>query len=278
MKKKKSKKNRNIFIYLLLFISLILIYSRYIEPYWLKVNEYKIENNIIPSSFNGIKIVQFSDVHYGRTVDLKYLKKIVNLINLQKPDLVFFTGDFIDKDIKLSNEELENIKEELNKIESTLGNYAVTGNHDIKQLSDFKTIIDNNFILLNNEEKIIYYKDNEPISIIGLSDMSETEVNYEVFNNKNNYYKIILAHEPDEIINIKQYNINLMLSGHSHGGQVRIPFIGTIFTPKGSKQYYDEYYKVDDIDLYISNGIGTSKINFRFLSQPSINLYRLYSE
>ena len=75
---------------------------------------------------------------------------------------------------------------------------------------------------------------------------------------------------------LKQYNIDLFLSGHSHNGQVRIPFIGAVVKPIGAKVYYDEYYQVDETELYISSGIGTSALDFRFLNKPSINLYRLY--
>ena len=69
-----------------------------------------------------------------------------------------------------------------------------------------------------------------------------------------------------------------MLSGHSHGGQVRIPLIGKIYTPVGAKTYYDDYYKLDNKEIFVSNGIGTSTLNIRFNSVPSINLYRLYAQ
>ena len=69
-----------------------------------------------------------------------------------------------------------------------------------------------------------------------------------------------------------------MLSGHSHNGQVRIPLIGKIYTPKGSKKYYEDYYNMNNKELFVSNGIGTSLLNMRFMSQPSINLYRIYAQ
>ena len=69
-----------------------------------------------------------------------------------------------------------------------------------------------------------------------------------------------------------------MLSGHSHLGQVRLPFIGSIITPQGAKKYYDEQYKVSNADLYINGGIGTSTLDFRFFAKPSINLYRFYTK
>ena len=267
---------KRIILYILFFIILIFLYSKYIEPYNLIIKEYKIENNILPNNFNGLKIIHFSDVHYGTSVDYEYLEKIVSLINKQKPDIVFFTGDFIDKDIKLTNKEIKNINNLLLKIESTIGNYAVTGNHDMKHIDDYKKILDGSFILLENQEKLLYYNDTTPISLVGISDTLESTPNYNIFDNNTNHFRIVLVHEPDAYDNIKDNKINIMLSGHSHNGQIRIPFIGAIYTPNGSKKYYDNYYKLNNTELFVSNGIGTSRINIRFMSQPSINLYRLY--
>lgn len=275
--KKEAKKKSNILIYFFLIISLLLLYSIYVEPKNLIIKEYKIENKLLPKSFDGLKIIHFSDVHYKSTVDLKYLKKIIKLINKQKPDLVLFTGDFLDKRYNLNKKEIDEIKKELKNINSTLGNYAVSGNHDMDYKDDFINIFSDTFTVLNNEEKLIYYKETTPISLIGLTDSSTTKVNYSVLENENNYFRFVLAHEPDEYKKIKEYNFNVLLSGHSHNGQIRIPLIGKIYTPTGSKTYYDEYYNMDNKEIFISNGIGTSGINLRFNSTPSINLYRLYA-
>ena len=277
-KEKKKSKFKLILIYCLLIIGLLLIYSYYIEPYNLIVKEYKIENKDLPKSFDGIKIIHFSDVHYGSTVDEKYLKKIVDLINKQNPDIVFFTGDFIDKRANLKESEIQNIKNILSEIESPLGKFAVNGNHDIKHLETYKKIMNDNFIMLDNTEKLIYYKESTPISVVGLTDRSETKVDYEILDQDNTYYRFILAHEPDEFNKIKDYSFNILLSGHSHNGQVRLPLIGAIYTPIGSKTYYDEYYKIDNKEIYVSNGIGTFTLDIRFNSTPSINLYRLYAQ
>lgn len=267
---------KRIILYTLFTIILLFLYSYYIEPYNLIVKEYKIENQNLPDSFDGLKIVHFSDIHYGNTVDNKYLNKIIKLINKQKPDLVIFTGDFIDKNKNLSEKEINDINNILNNIESTLGNFAITGNHDIKHLNNLKKIYDGNFTLLNNIEKEIYYNNSTPISIIGIDNNTNNLSNLNIFNNENNNFKIVIVHEPDTFDEIKNNNFDIFLSGHSHNGQVKIPFIGPIYTPTGAKKYYDEYYKFNNKELFISNGIGTSNINIRFMSSPSINLYRLY--
>lgn len=278
MNKQKKKEKRNIFIYLLFFIALLFLYGYYIEPKNLSIKEYKIENKDIPDSFDSLKIIHFSDVHYKSTVDITFLKKIVNLINKQKPDLVIFTGDFLDKRFNYKTKEIEEIKDELNKIESTLGNFAVSGNHDmVNNPEDFKNIFSENFTILENEEKLIYYKETTPISLVGFSDALETKVNYEILEKENNYFRFIMLHEPDEYEKIKEYDFDILFSGHSHNGQVRLPLIGTVYTPVGSKKYYQEYYKLDNREIFISNGIGTSGLDVRFLSSPSINLYRIYA-
>lgn len=277
-KKNIKKKKHNILIYFILVIALLFLYSKYIEPYNLTIKEYKIENEYLPKSFDGVKIVHFSDIHLGSTVDIKYLDKIVNLINKQNPDIVVFTGDMLDKRRTLNDSEIESVKKSLSKIKSNLGNYAVSGNHDIKQLDTYKKIMDTNFTILDNEEKLIYYKENNPISIVGLSDPSETKINYDVLEKENDYYRFVLCHEPDEYKKISNYSFNVMFSGHSHGGQVKLPFIGKIYTPIGAKTYYDDYYKLDNKEIFISNGIGTTRIDIRFNSAPSINLYRLYAQ
>lgn len=278
MNKQKKKEKRNIFIYILFFIALLFLYGYYIEPKNLSIKEYKIENKDIPDSFDGLKIIHFSDVHYKSTVDTTYLKKIVKLINKQNPDLVIFTGDFLDKRFDYSNKEIDEVKNELNKIESTLGNFVVSGNHDmVNNPEDFKNIFSENFTILENEEKLIYYKETTPISLVGFSDALETKVNYDILEKENNYFRFIMLHEPDEYEKIKEYDFDIMFAGHSHNGQVRLPLIGTIYTPVGSKKYYQEYYKLDNREIFISNGIGTSGLDVRFLSTPSINLYRIYA-
>ena len=92
------------------------------------------------------------------------------------------------------------------------------------------------------------------------------------------HYKILLLHEPDYVNEITYQNYDLILAGHSHNGQVTPPLIGAIIKPNGAKKYYDEYYSLNSTDLYISSGIGTTKLDFRLFNHPSINFYRIVNK
>lgn len=277
------KKFIRFLLILALIITLTLLYARYVGTSGLITKEYKIETKNIPTSFDGLKIVHFSDLHYLRVTNKETLKNIVEEINLINPDIVFFTGDLIDKDFNLTNKQQTELIKHLKNINSKYGKYSIIGNHDIvKEEKELKNIYEeSNFILLQNSYDIIYGNENNKIFIGGTDTYSYGKANINKVmkyfqDNDDINYKIILTHEPDytDII-LNNYDIDLILSGHSHNGQINIPFIKNIFLPFGSKKYYENYYKVDNTDLYVSSGIGESRINMRLFNKPSINFYRI---
>lgn len=272
-------------IIFILIIAAILLYSRFIATKGLVTKEYKITSSSIQDNFHGFKIVHISDVHYGRTTDKKDLNNMVKEVNLLKPDIVVLTGDLIDRDTKLDDDLKGEISEALSSISANVGKYAISGNHD-SNFSEWESIInDSGFKNLNDTYELIYNDGYTPILLAGLSSNLNNQVDIterynkilEYSNNENikELYKILLIHEPDYINNIDYSNFNLILAGHSHNGQVRLPFIGGIILPNGAKKYYKEHYKINNTDLYISSGIGTSGISFRLFNKPSINFYRL---
>lgn len=277
------KKIVRFFLIIFLLITITIIYARYGGTSGLITKEYKIESSLIGEDFDGLKVVHFSDLHYLRVTNNDKLKEIVDEINLIKPDIVFFTGDLIDKDFTLTDKDKEGLINELSSIKTKYGKYAVLGNHDyVKDIEIFKDIYSNsNFNLLQNSYDIIYSSNNDKLFIGGVDNYSynEADINkvMEYFNDNSDIsYKIILVHEPDYIDNIlTSYNVNLVLAGHSHNGQINIPYIKNFFLPYGSRKYYENYYKVNDTDLYISSGIGESSVNFRLFNKPSINFYRI---
>ena len=271
-----------ILIVIVLLISSILLYSRFVATKGLKVKEYKVVNTKITNSYHGIKVVQLSDVHYGSTINEKELNNIVDKINEINPDIVVLTGDLIDDRISYNKDIIINC---LNKINAKLGKYAISGNHDLP-LDDYNYIIkESGFTNLDNTYELIYNKSSEPIIISGIGYGEEdVGIKTEQFDKYISelkaddikpIYSILLVHEPDTVDNLDLSKYDLVLAGHSHNGQVRLPFIGALYTPDSAKNYYDEYYKINNTDLYISSGLGTSMYKFRLFNKPSINFYRI---
>lgn len=283
--KKEEKKShpvlKKVFLTIFFFILIIVVYSSFIGTKLIEINEYKVESNTLPESFHGLKIVQFSDIHYGTTINKKELDNITEKINNLKPDIIFFTGDLLDKNITITDEIKKELISSLNNLECTLYKYAIYGDEDLEN-DEYKDILNNsNFKLLEDHSTLLYFEDITPIEITGYNPII-TSPNYTILTNyvdeqdTTNYYKIVLSHEPDSIDKFINYNPNLVLSGHSLGGLIKLPYLKPIFLKENSKKYYENYYKLNNTDFYISNGLGTSGINARFNNHPSINLYRFY--
>lgn len=273
------------FIFIILIIGLVIAYGFFIEPKLITVKEHKITLSSWPDNFNGFKIVHISDLHYGRLFDEKSLKKLVDSINEQKPDIVVLTGDLIDKDTNMTTSMANKISDLLNKIDASSGKYAINGNNDLNFDEWTNIISGGGFKDLNNTYDTIYKDGYDYIFIAGAStikdkvninDKLKTAIDYlNSFESGGPIYKILLLHEPDVIDDLSVNPFDLILAGHSHAGQVRLPFIGAVILPEGARKYYDSHYKIENADLYVSNGLGVSNYNFRLFNTPSYNVYRL---
>ncbi|MDD3452873.1 MAG: metallophosphoesterase [Bacilli bacterium] len=274
-----------IFFIIIFIICSLILYARYISTSGLIIKEYKITNKNITNNFHGLKIVHISDIHYKTTVNKNDLCNLVDKINLTKPDIVVLTGDLIDKNIKLTKDDINDITECMLKVSVTIGKYAIMGENDYTY-ENYTTLLSNiEFTNLNDNYDLIYKDDLNYILISGVSSLSNKEKNLtEKMKNMYDYlnsattkpvYNILLVHEPDTINDINTADFNLILAGHSLNGQINIPFIGGLIIPDNAKKYYKEYYKVKTTDLYISGGVGTSNLKYRFFNKPSFNLYRI---
>lgn len=272
MLRKKLKKKWKVIIILSLLLMVLLVYSFFIATSGLIIKEYKVENSNLPNSFYGLKVVHFSDLYYSKSINEEELSNIVDKINLTNPDIVVFTGDLLDKDTVYTENIESIIVKYLSKIESTYGNYYVDGDNDKYNSSFANLMIESGFIDLNDYCEEIISKENESILLCGL-DVEYSNLDF--IDNIDYSYKILITHYPDYIEKINDYNFNLVLSGHSYNGQIKIPFMGGLIKRNHANDYYNDYYKINNADLYISGGLGTDNINIRFLNKPSFNLYRL---
>ena len=267
---------------ILIIIFLILLYARFIGTIGLNSNEISYQTEYISESYNGLKIVHFTDLHYKKVITEKRVEELIKEINKIKPDLILFTGDLLDKDYKINNKDITFLIKQLSNLNSTYGNFAILGDNDYGKEETIKNIyIQSNFTLLENDYSIIYNENNDKIFIGGLSTSTyeEADINKVMTyfsNNQDIKFKIIMLHEPDYIDTIlnNYNNINLILAGHSINGSINIPLIKYFLSPNGAKKYYQPYYKKSNTDIYISNGIGLNNLNFRLFNHPSINFYR----
>lgn len=259
----------------------VLLYSRFIGTKGLNTNEYIVTNDSF-INYDNFKIIHFTDIHYKKVITKDTIKELINQINKTKPDIVLFTGDLIDKDYKLNNNDINFLITELSKINSKYGIYSILGDNDYQELENIKNIyLQSDITLLDNSSTTIINEQNQKLQIAGISsNLNQSNDISEIIKPENNDiidYKIILTHEPDNIESIlNNYpNTPLILAGHSINGSINIPIIKKLFLPTGAKNYYNPYYKINNTNIYISNGIGVNEINFRFFNTPSINLYRL---
>ena len=261
----------------LVLLFIILIYSRFIGTISLNINEIVINDNI-SNSYNGLKIVHFTDIHYKKIINETRVKDLIKNINNTKPDLILFTGDLLDNLYDITNTDTNFLIKELSKLDAKYGKYAILGDQDYKNKEIVTNIyIQSNFILLNNNYTTIYNESNDKIILVGLGSYLENDFNIDNIGDYSNTYSIFMIHEPDMIDNIinKYSTSNLILSGHSINGSINIPGIKKILLPKGATKYYEPHYKLNNTSIYISNGIGVNNINFRLFNRPSFNLYRI---
>ncbi len=266
--KKENKKHKKTFL-LLFAITIGVLYSMFVGTLGIFIKEYNIIHKNLSNDFYGLKIVHITDLHYGDYVNEKFLESLVGKINTYKPDIVIYTGDLYKKFSAPEQDKKVTLINALSKIESKYGNYYVKGNHDRK---GYENIMDAaGFYNLNIKKEIIYSNNNNKILLL-----SSTNARKYLNNNKDfNGYKILVMHKPDDIIGLKSFNFDLALAGHSHNGQINIPYLKQTYMPSGCKIYNKPHYKVDDTDLYISSGLGTSLLNLRLFAHPSFNLYRI---
>lgn len=269
---------------IVLSLTLIILYARYIGTKRFEVREYRVESNVLTENFSGLKVIHFSDLLYGSTVELKDVNNMVSRINILKPDLVLFTGDLISTEYKMSDTDREKLIESLSKIDASIGKYAIYGDADYK-IKTYESIMSKSgFKVLDNSYDVIYYKDNNPLYIVGFPSSIKEKINleksFEFYSDENRHYTIVMAHEGKSIkyLDDSTYEVDLILGGHSLNGSIRLPFIGGILTPEDCYKYSNEYYEKGITNIYISGGMGTNEYKFRLNNKPSINLYRLKAQ
>jgi len=252
----------------IIFIAfLIIIWALFIEPNLLFVKKYTIYD----SQLKGLKVVFAGDFHIGKNQQ-KRLEKIVAKINQQDADLILSIGDFVKGHEVKSTLRIEILAKVLSEAKSKYGFYTVLGNHDmwIYGKGIAKVLEDNGIKVLNNEN-ISLNIDNKTLYIAGVEDMTTGHYSVNEALKDVDSPVILLSHQPDIYPKIKQ-KVNLILAGHTHGGQVRLPLIGALLIPSRYGKRFDKSFveEKNNNKMIITKGLGTSILPVRFNCVPEI--------
>lgn len=249
-----------------------ILYGYFIEPYWLTITYVKIDTPNISKS-SKLRIVQISDTHCDKKI--RNEKKVPMIVNKLRPDVVVFTGDAINEP-----EVIPIFKEMLLSIKARLGKFAILGNCDYWPNIDF--FKDTGFVLLDCNHKIISYDDNV-IYVAGLSYVNMCRWKKVIGGIPKDKFCIFLYHNSDLIEKISELDMDLLyLAGHTHGGQIALPFYGALITLSDfGKKYEAGKYTVGNTVLYVNRGIGMEggiAPRVRFYARPEITVFDIFGK
>ena len=276
MKKKKVRK-----ITLVVLIGMCVILFCFWQNNDIVISNYSYKTSLISDNLNGYKIAHISDLH-NKEFGMNQ-KNILNLLDKENPDIIVITGDIVDSNHTSINTALEFIDGAIDIAPV----FYVTGNHEywlsnndrvilLKRMEqDGVTLLDNKTINMEKENGDGFY-------LIGLSDKDLsnnvlTTMSYDMDSSK---LQIVLAHEPQYFENYSNADADLVLSGHAHGGQIRLPFIGGLVAPNQGffPKYTSGTYLKNNTTMIVSRGLGNSIIPIRVFNRPEIVIVKLQKE
>lgn len=276
-------KKKTIMIILIVAVIIILcVFYLYYENTKLQVSNYNIISNNIPVDFNNYKILQISDFHNTRNKTLT--DDLIKEIAKQKPNIIVFTGDFIDANRTNTDIAIKFIKE----INNIVPMYFVFGNHESSISGYLKEQLEKNKVIVLDNKTEVLKVNNSEINLIGINDpvmfnenaVSDSEIiKVELDNAKysEDKYSILLSHRPELFDTYVEKKLDLILTGHAHGGQIRIPCIGGIIAP--NQGFFPKYTKgvceQNNTTMIVSRGIGNSILPFRINNRPELVIVTL---
>lgn len=246
------------------------LYARHLEPNLLMVNRVKLENSKLEAP---LKIVFFGDTHLGEFNDNDQLDRIVEKVNAENADLVIFTGDLIGSTKNFSVNP-EAISQSLLKINATYGKVAVLGNHEyaLTKQYDYEHLMNAaGFTVLVNDWLDISKLN---VRLLGLDDVYRGNPDIALTDQaRDDGYNILITHEPDIVDDMNSDAVQLVLAGHTHGGQITLPYLTEQILPANGRKYVKGLFAVGSqgqTDLFVTKGTGMTKLPFRFLNVPEI--------
>lgn len=255
-------------------------YLWHVEPRWLTLQEHDLPIATLPTAFDGLRIVQLSDIHIDPLYRYGYVGRVVERVNALEPDVVVLTGDYVTQDAGAAAP----LAAILAGLRAPLGTYAILGNHDVWHSK--RVVVRNGFVqagipMLENDH-VPLTRDGQTLVIAGLDDGWGGRPDLrQALDTAPDTPVILLWHEPDLVTRYQhEPRIIVQLSGHSHGGQVRIPGYGAIYLPRYGQRFDAGIYRVGHVWLNTNVGLGMTSYGIttpplRFNCPPEISLLTL---
>lgn len=272
----KALRKKRFFIFLLFFI--LLIPFSYVQNNVLTVTDIPVESQDIPAGFDGYRIVQLSDLHSKSFGDQQQV--LAEKVKAQRPDVLFFTGDLID--LRRGDEENGyTLMEEMMKIAPV---YFVTGNHEWQVFEEKEKRLREMGVNVLRNESVTLQHEGDTINLIGIDDPLITGTAEALQTawrtmESTDQYTILLSHRPELFPLYADADMDLTFTGHAHGGQIRIPFIGGLFAP--GQGFFPDYtagaHTIDSSTMIVNRGLGNSMAPQRIFNRPEIVVTQLKS-
>lgn len=251
-------------------------YTTMVERYWIAVKHYRVAVPNLPEAFRGFRIVQVSDVHYGRLVPRGYVRRVVALTNRQRGDLIVCTGDYVHA--RNASAEIDAVWPLLLDLRAPYGVRAVLGNHD-HWADTPRSRAQLTASGWDTERQCVpVKKDGATLWLVGAGDAWEdpTPLDPLLAQVPDGGCRIVLAHNPDTADTSFTNRVDLFISGHTHGGQVRLPFLGTPVLPVRNKAYGAGLCQSPrGVRVFVSRGLGWAIYPVRFNCRPEIAVLEL---
>ncbi len=261
----------------------LLFYAGEIARHELEISFRTITLPRLPDAFAGMKVVQISDIHFEEYTEAVFLEAIVRKINTLRPDLVLITGDFVSSKplpqsmtIRLGH----HCAEILSRIECPQ-RYGILGNHDVLVSKPAITgmLLEQGIPVLSNSH-VPLERGSARIWLAGIKDALQDHPDLLTAlpgkRNKTTEPLLLMAHEPDFADHAVGHDIDLVLSGHTHGGQILLPLLPPLMLPDLGKRYVHGFFRfADGMQLYVNRGIGAVNLPFRFRCPPEITVITL---
>ena len=250
------------------------------EPQHLVVKRVDVRLDGLAGAWDGLRIVQLSDFHYVDRSDGRLIRRAVDLANSLNPDLIALTGDYVTSGSYYDHSAARNAlpcAEILSDLRAPLGVFATLGNHDLCNPRFITRALEAQGVPVLRNSAVYVERAGARLWIAGVEDVIDGHARLDQALQfvPESGTTILLAHEPDFADVAKKYPVALQLSGHSHGGQVRLPIIDSLFFPKLGRKYPAGMYRVGEMALYTNSGLGTVFLPVRFNCPPEVTLLTL---